>query len=424
MYARRGILPVLALSAALSTWFGDDSTLRVVSVDPPPPYSLGRVPPQTVVVDFNQPLLASSLNGWTLYGTVNNATLTSPTQLMLVLSWVPAGSQYWLTLWADIDYLNDYSAQRLALELGGQLTAPPELVAEIRDDLAAICRARPDMTQIHAVLPWVPGEIFLLLNPDGVEMFESGTFYELYALNEIYGPVEMELFMGSILLLDFEGFYNSEILAALYLIDGVDAAGPGETMGDGPDIEADPPFYTFRYAWGFDCPAGCPYERYWEFEVIDDTAVLLDEYGDPLEETLVPWVVAGVDGRVLDGEFTGSFPSGDGVDGGSFEIRWGRCDLFLEGRDPTLLHYVDSFRMVTGMLSDLRSSGNFDGASCLVSFAEGPVPDSLPDSPPGEGRYFLARGLEDCSVFGYGVPGNPRAALDGVCGGIPPLRRP
>jgi len=422
MSARRGILTVFALSAAISTWGGDDTTLRVVSVDPPPPYSLGRVPPETVVIDFNQPLFASSINHWTLYGTLNDGALTSPTQLTLDLSTVPPGSQYWLTLFADVDYLNEWSALRLALELGNQLTPPPELVMEISDDLAAIRRAEILMTGIHASPPWVPGNIWLHLNPDGVEMFESGTFYELYALNEIYGPVEMELFISTLLHLDFEGFYNSEVLAAIYLIDGVDIANPDDPLGDGPDIEADPPFYTFSYGWG-DCASGCTSEHYWEFEVIDETAVLLNEYGTPLNHPdpfaagLAPWIVAGVDGRMLDGEFSGSLPSGDGVGGGSFEIRWGWCDLFLEERDPTLLHYVDSFRMVTGMLSDLRSSGSFDGASCLVSFAEGPVPDSQPDPPPGKGRYFLARGLEDCSVFGYGIPYYPRAALDGLCGG-------
>jgi hypothetical protein len=323
-----------------------------------------------------------------------------------------------LTLWADVDYFNDYSAQRLALELGDQLTAPPELVAEIRDDLAAIRRAQIEMTGIHARLPWGAGSILLLLNTYGVEMFQSGTFYELYALNEIYGPVQMHLFnLVPFLHLDFEGFYNSEILAAIYFIDGVDSAGPDGAVGDGSNIAADPPFYTFSFGWG-DCMMGCAYRRYWEFEVIDETAVLLDEYGDPLDEPLVPYVVAGVDGRLLDGEFTGSFPSGDGIDGGNFTIRWGWCDLFLAGKDPTMLHYVDAFEVATGLLSDLRSTGTFDDATCFGVFDEGPVADSLPDPPPGEGRYFLARGSGECSAVGYGessLPDDPRAALSGVC---------
>jgi len=64
----RIILQVLALSVAFSTWAGDDSTLRVISVDPPPPYSLGTTPPETVVVEFNQPVLESSIHDWTVRG--------------------------------------------------------------------------------------------------------------------------------------------------------------------------------------------------------------------------------------------------------------------------------------------------------------------------------------------------------------------
>jgi hypothetical protein len=74
--------------------------------------------------------------------------------------------------------------------------------------------------------------------------------------------------------------------------------------------------------------------------------------------------------------------------------------------------------LVTGELSDLRSSGSFYGATCLGSFASGPVPDSQPDPPPGEGRYFLARGLEDCSALGFGessLQEDPRTVLERVC---------
>ncbi len=66
---------------------------------------------------------------------------------------------------------------------------------------------------------------------------------------------------------------------------------------------------------------------------------------------------------------------------------------------PGTVHDVAS-----GSLSELRSSGGFGGASCLVSGAgEPPVADPGPDPPPGEGRYFLVRGRNACGAGSYGA---------------------
>lgn len=414
MNARHYLLPILLVSAVFATWGDDDSTLRVIAVDPPPPFSLGSTPPETVVVTFNRPVLASSLGG-AVYGIPYSSTLTSPTELTITVHPSTPASSYYLTLWADLRT----SARHLALELSGELTPPPDLVAELGDDLAAIRRSFLEMAAIHARLDFAPGSIFLHLTPEGLMMLDNGTFHELYALNEIYGPVRIRRFtlVPSLVHLEFDGFYHSERLAEIYLIDGVENTSPDAPVGDGSDIEADPPFYTFSFGWG-DCPMGCTQRHYWDYEVLDGTAVLRNEYGDSLDETLNPRVIVGEDGGVLDGEFGGGFPSGDGVEGGSFTMRWGWCEMFMEDRDPTLLHFVDAFEVVTGLLSDLLSSGNFDGATCLGTFTEGPIVLSLPDPPPGEALYFVARGNGECAAPGFGTsttPENPRAELTNVC---------
>ena len=65
------------------------------------------------------------------------------------------------------------------------------------------------------------------------------------------------------------------------------------------------------------------------------------------------------------------------------------------------------YDVIKGLLSELRSSGTYDGAICLLDrSAETQVIDSgIP--PAGDGYYFLARARTDCGVPPYG-PGDRR----------------
>jgi hypothetical protein len=421
MDGRRSILLMLVLAVANPAWGGDDTTLRVISVDPDPapPYEPGNTPPESVVVTFNRPVLESSINGYSINGLSWPVTLSSSTQLTLTVDAYAAYFRDYLTLRGNIDDYNDYHAEVLALELSGQLSAPQALMDEIRDDLVAIRPLLIETTSISPCLDWVPGRLRLRLTPHGIGMYQSGTFYELYALNEIYGVSFMEFRdWDSKISLTFHTLYNPELLGPFYLIDGVAWTEPVGVWSCITDIAADPPHYNFEYGWG-DCPAGCANQHFWEFVVNDGTAELVADHGDPLDDSFWAMVIASEDGKVLDGEYDGTFPSGNGTDGGDFKIRWGWCDLYLEGKNPMTLHFPDGpFRVVTGLLSDLRPAGQFDDATCLGVFDEGPVEVTVPDPPPGEAYYFLARASGPCAALGFGessLPGNPRTALNGVC---------
>ena len=137
-----------------------------------------------------------------------------------------------------------------------------------------------------------------------------------------------------------------------------------------------------------------------------------------------PSVVLGIDAFALDGEFTGSLPSGDGVEGGDFEARFE-----VQGLQPSL----DSIQ------------GNIFGPSCAVSGCHsGPAGPNLPQgmdlssadasfanlvsvvssqdpafqrvAPGDANNSYLVRKLEDTATVGQQMPagGSPldQAAID------------
>jgi len=96
------------------------------------------------------------------------------------------------------------------------------------------------------------------------------------------------------------------------------------------------------------------------------------------------------------------------------------CILRVEGVEPTTIQYVSSFDLVGGLLSD---PPDFWGATCIGTFSGIPGTDSLPALLPGEGRYYLGRGLTDCIAQGYGdssLDPDPRDDLD-LSDPCPPL---
>jgi hypothetical protein len=104
------------------------------------------------------------------------------------------------------------------------------------------------------------------------------------------------------------------------------------------------------------------------------------------------------------------------------------CGIVVRGKDPMTTRFLahddavaglePEFDVRYGSLSELRADRDFSRASCLDRFLVNPVSDSLPDPAPGDGRYYLARGLSSCIVQGHGdsrgpVP-DPRDALDAL----------
>ncbi len=105
------------------------------------------------------------------------------------------------------------------------------------------------------------------------------------------------------------------------------------------------------------------------------------------------------------------------------------CGLIVDGRGPTAFRFVShddtvlglpiDFDVRGGALSDLRSDRGFARAACLGRFSSNPAQDPLPDPPPGDGWYYLARSLATanaCSARGYGeahgLDPDPRETLD------------
>jgi hypothetical protein len=114
-------------------------------------------------------------------------------------------------------------------------------------------------------------------------------------------------------------------------------------------------------------------------------------------------------------------PRNDGLcDSGAYEFQ---CPITLdrEGGSTQIFFSPESggFDLVTGVLSDLLTDGDFIGATCLGSFPASPAVDTFANPPVGEGHYYLARGHEDCAGAGFGVSSlvpDPRDDLDtGPC---------
>jgi len=312
-----------------------DSTLRITALDPAPGAMLTTAP-DAIVATFNRNVLPASVNGTTfrltrssgdgVFGNgddvsiaANFITVTNPSEARFDLTDVTLPDDvYRVTLVGGTGAVNEREAALLALQLSGALLPPPFLYEQIRSDLAAIRQAYPAMTSIHPRPPWMPGEFLVGLTAEAWEQFISGEYHGLDDLNAQYGPVEMIPGVLNWLKLQFEQQYNPEYLAPLYAAaDGVEYAEPNYIIGDGNNIQVALPYYTFRMGWG-DCMAGCIHRHYWVYYVDGGSATLVNEYGDPLYRPLLPAIIADLDGHALDGEFSGTFPSGDDIVGGDF----------------------------------------------------------------------------------------------------------
>lgn len=173
-------------------------------------------------------------------------------------------------------------AELLGLEISGALLPPPSLYQQLLNDLTAIRQAYPDMNEIHHYPRWMLGELMVGFTEEAWQQIQDGEYDGLDELNSEYGLVEMRAMFSTYMLLEFEERYNPEYLAPLYAAaEGVTFAEPNYFIGDGSDIEAAIPDYTFGLAWG-DCPSGCINRHYWEFSVLDDSVTLRNQYGDPL----------------------------------------------------------------------------------------------------------------------------------------------
>ncbi|RLE21168.1 MAG: hypothetical protein DRJ50_09615 [Actinobacteria bacterium] len=109
-------------------------------------------------------------------------------------------------------------------------------------------------------------------------------------------------------------------------------------------------------------------------------------------------------------------PRNDGTcDSGAYEFQ-----CFIEvsfGPIGTSIAYTpttSAFDLVSGSISQLRADGDFSNASCVGSSFAGLALDPNPGPAPGEGRYYIGRGLDRCVGADYGdssLDPDPRDAL-------------
>jgi hypothetical protein len=175
----------------------------------------------------------------------------------------------------------------LALEVSGELVAPPDLVARISSGLATIRTEFPVVGDFHVAPDWVPGQILCSLTPEGVELYHNGQFQEFDELNDLYGPVQVDELDEDFLSLMFQVPYHPILLAWIYHeLSHMRAVGPNVTWQlGGTDITAEDigPYtstYTFETEW--DCFDWCEHEHTWVFQVVGNMCILQDEHGDAL----------------------------------------------------------------------------------------------------------------------------------------------
>lgn len=182
-----------------------------------------------------------------------------------------------------VDYTD---AEALALELSGELLAPPALTDVIDQHLQTIRGAEPTLVVVHSFPPWIPGHLWVRLTPSAFAAYQAGTYTGLDSLNAAYGPVEVvaEYAFVWTILMDFAANYSPLVLGPTYAsADGVVSASPAGYGFQATDIWADSlGTYTFRLGWG-DCENGCAYGHFWTYEIgVSGQAVLLAEWGDAL----------------------------------------------------------------------------------------------------------------------------------------------
>jgi hypothetical protein len=120
----------------------------------------------------------------------------------------------------------DEEAELIALFLGGGLTAPQALYERVRDDLAALRAAHPD---VLAGVPFIPRHDArtLLLNvpPAVADAIADHTYDEWNCLNDWYSADAADLLTSSLARVRLAGIFDTEWIAAEYaLLPGVESA--------------------------------------------------------------------------------------------------------------------------------------------------------------------------------------------------------
>lgn len=189
-------------------------------------------------------------------------------------------------------------ADQMAIFLSGELTAPEELYARLRDDLARVREEYGDevtantdrvshVGDVEFQLPWVPSKVLVAFEAAWADSVREGNYPYWDALNAALGAVSISS-LGSFdyVVIRFEPLLNPCVLGSFYRdLPGVRNSYPDQYCCDWPGIYPRPAdsktTLLIRDAWG-DCPAGCTGQEYWYFEVDDSADVVLRGKGSSL----------------------------------------------------------------------------------------------------------------------------------------------
>ena len=345
---------VLSLCVGFAPAISGDAP-RVVFVDPLPGEMMEQAP-AGIFVRFDRPIRPGSLNRIRSVRLFHSSTgdfdldgpfivpqaihQTAPDAVTVELE--PAflaDGFYAFVLPAGIRQMNDTDAEFLALDLSGRLLPSRLTRRHIAGDLARIRQAFPEMTSLTKLQPFRLGQVVVRLTDAAQQQFVQGEIAGVEPWNRLLGATSMGVARALIpfrlptfvpFLITFERRYNPEVLARIYrLARGVTDAFPFDNsnpLNTPTDICAAPPIYRF----GFEgqCERGC--EDCWQFRVDGGHVAFMSNISASLDDDRIRELafVTGVDGGVLDGEFTGMLPSGDGRPGGDFVV------TFIVGVDP------------------------------------------------------------------------------------------
>jgi hypothetical protein len=175
----------------------------------------------------------------------------------------------------------DSEAELAALWLSGEIVAPDDLYETIKQDLEAIRAAHGDdidALDITFFAPWVPSQLLIAFDDDGVAKIRSGSWPELEALNDqfelaVFDTTRPSWRTRGAARLEFEGRRHPVRMATSYAaLPEVVYAEPNGYIGDWSNVYpgklADGMSYLWREASG-DCPAGCINSHFWYFRVTD-----------------------------------------------------------------------------------------------------------------------------------------------------------
>ena len=172
----------------------------------------------------------------------------------------------------------DKEAEVLAIEASGKIVAPKYVYEHIVSDLALIRSQNPSVQDITAMVSWVPNQLLMGFDAEGMSTVQAGTYTDWDCANTYYGFLGKEVH-PSVIQLHFDHLFNAPLLASEYsMLPHVDYAERNGIIGDGNDvcvpIENDTKYNYIFDAGSGDCPAGCISHQYWGFSIAGDPVVL------------------------------------------------------------------------------------------------------------------------------------------------------